>query len=317
MAKIDLDVNCILPLEPGQINWSGQYSPAGSDDRWRVGLSNTSDTSATFVMELCKRGDNLLDGIQASCKVLFVQNGRQLGDTTTYSKLFTPSKHQIICDIPIGLKSSMCINPTSHIEILNSYLMKDLKSFSRKELLRFILEPVIHIFVSIRYDADANVTKGYVCSSSASLEDDIVSYTTSTAGLECADVELIGLDGSVYTHSFLLKSRSYILMTLIEYHTIDDHESVRIKFPTVPVAVLKDFVCFIERDTINNLQENAMDLFVLADQYHLRKLKRICENYLANNVSSENAPHLKILCDTIGSKDISSALFRFNSANSV
>ena len=317
MTKISLDIHCILTRKLDQIHWSGEYSPEGSDDRWRVGVSylrdSVSDKSTSIVIELCKRGDNLLDGVNAQCEVFFSQKGGQVGETKIiYNSLFIPMKYQCICDIPIDFSALMCIHsltkPLQRIEIFENVKILPLEDSS-------ILEPIIQIRASIRYSQDVSVMKGYVCSSSASLEDDIMSYTSSQAGLECADVELIGSDGSVYTHSFLLKSRSYILMTLIEYHTIDDHESVRIKFPTVPKEVLKDFVCFIERDTVNNLPENAMDLFVLADQYHLRRLKAICENYLANNVFAENAPQLKTLCDTIGSNEISKALFNFNSVN--
>lgn len=310
-------IECVLPIEHNQTKWSGYFSPVWWDDRWRVGLTSKYRT-ATLYLDLSRRDKSSNEPVIADCTVSVICDDKFVKNECAFKKMFVSGSRVKMCDIPIG--------PPLHFEsIPDPQLVPQERPASLHQLIakieelhgRYSLKKFLQIAVKIVYRSDSSLFKGYQCSSSASLKDDIESYTASPAGLECADVELIGSDGSVYTHSFLLKSRSYIMMTLIEYHTIDGHESVRIKFPTVPKDVLEDLVSFIERDTVPNLSENAMDLFILADQYYLRKLKSICENYLANGVNEENAQQLQILCDTIGSPLISAALDRVQGALSV
>ena len=275
---------------------------------------------ATIFIDLSERDRSSDRFLIADFSVSVKCDDKSLHDACAQKKMFVAGSREKICELSIGPSLELKSSPNGDVRIAQErspslhQLIAKLEEFTHG---RLSYKKFVQITVKIVYRGDLPMLKGYQFSSSASLEDDIVSYTASSAGLECADVELIGSDGSVYTHSFLLKSRSYIMMTLIEYHTIDGHESVRIKFPTVPKDVLEDLVSFIERDTVPNLAENAMDLFILADQYYLRKLKSICEKYLANGVNKENAPQLQLLCDTVGSPLISAALNRVQGSLSV
>lgn len=308
-----LAIECVLPVVHNETKWSGYYSPVWGDDRWRIGVTSAF-LNASIVVDLSRRDEDFLIAdfsITVKCD-----------DTSLYyecekKRMFVGGSRAKICDLKFG-SSTKLRSPLNHDRglVQAGSLRQWIAQLEESNRAHLSFRKFVQINIKIVYRGDSPMKKGYECSSSASLQDDIVSYTASSAGLECADVELIGSDGSVYTHSFLLKSRSYIMMTLIEYHTIDGHESVRIKFPTVPKDVLEDLVSFIERDTVPNLAENAMDLFILADQYYLRKLKSICEKYLANAVNDKNASQLQLLCDTVGSPLISAALNRIQGSHS-
>ncbi|KAI6177833.1 Protein roadkill [Aphelenchoides bicaudatus] len=58
--------------------------------------------------------------------------------------------------------------------------------------------------------------------------------------------------------------------------------------------VFEDFVYWMYLGNFQKLDENAEELFILADKYQIEKLQTTCSDYLCTTLDEENAAHLLI-----------------------
>lgn len=133
------------------------------------------------------------------------------------------------------------------------------------------------------------------------------------------DFTLIAMDGkSVKIHSFLLAARSFAMKTMLMMDSTIENQSRSVMFKETPFYVLEKFVEYVYSDIINfpELDINqAIDVFMFADQYDISGLKYFSENFISGNIkNASDACLVKELVFKVHSPVIEGSLKQFYSS---
>jgi hypothetical protein len=75
-----------------------------------------------------------------------------------------------------------------------------------------------------------------------------------------------------------------------------------VRLPQIEYEPLLKFLEFIYTDTILISENNVEDLYIIADQYLVQRLKFLCENFMRNSLTVHNACQYFFLADHYNSK---------------
>lgn len=67
-------------------------------------------------------------------------------------------------------------------------------------------------------------------------------------------------------------------------------------------SLFREILRFIYQGTVENLEENASELYILSDKYDIPDLSALCEKYLLNQLSVENAMEMFDLSQSVMSQ---------------
>ncbi|KAJ6644143.1 Speckle-type POZ protein [Pseudolycoriella hygida] len=98
-------------------------------------------------------------------------------------------------------------------------------------------------------------------------------------------------------HKAILAARSPVFAAMFRSE-MKEVESGLIDITDMEADILMEMLQYIYTDEMNALDEIAIDLLVAADKYGIERLRIMCEQSLASNISVENAADTLIIADT-------------------
>lgn len=101
------------------------------------------------------------------------------------------------------------------------------------------------------------------------------------------DIKFVVQDESFAAHSLIVKCRSKVMRAMLENDTKEKEEKV-IEIKDTNAEAFKSFLKYIYTNEIDNIEELAEDLIILAEKYDLQCLKNNCEQYLLTKVDKTN-----------------------------
>lgn len=133
------------------------------------------------------------------------------------------------------------------------------------------------------------------------------------------DFTLIAMDDkSVKIHSFLLAARSSVMKAMLMTESTKEKQSRSIMFKETPFYVLQKFVEYVYSDIIDfpNLDmQQAIDIFMFADQYDIPGLKYFSETFISGNIkNASDARLVKEVVFKVDSTIIEGSLKQFYSS---
>lgn len=95
---------------------------------------------------------------------------------------------------------------------------------------------------------------------------------------------------------FLERSRYFLRMFANSMR--ETNEGV-VKISDEDESLFREILRFIYQGTVENLEENASDLFILSDKYDIPELTSFCEKYLLKQLGVDNAMEMFDLSQSI------------------
>jgi len=77
-----------------------------------------------------------------------------------------------------------------------------------------------------------------------------------------------------------------------------------VRIPNDDESLFREVLRFIYQGTVENLDENATDLYILSDKYDIPELSSLCEKHLLDRLNLENAVELFDLSQTVASQGL-------------
>ncbi|KAL6953829.1 hypothetical protein U1Q18_046959 [Sarracenia purpurea var. burkii] len=112
-----------------------------------------------------------------------------------------------------------------------------------------------------------------------------------------ADVTIV-VNGTEYpVHRTVLAARSAVFSAMFEQNGMKESEKNRIDVTDISEDVMEEMLRYIYTANVKNLNDIADDLFEAADKYDLGELKVLCESFLYNDLSVDNAASTLALAD--------------------
>ena len=118
-------------------------------------------------------------------------------------------------------------------------------------------------------------------------------FTTKTFSdftIKCSDGEKIP------AHKFILAAFSSVMKTMINSNMIES-ESNTVNITDIDEETMTEILRFIYTREVNNIKELAVKLLYGAEKYELERLKKLCAASMIENLSVENALDYFILAD--------------------
>ena len=107
---------------------------------------------------------------------------------------------------------------------------------------------------------------------------------------DLSDIKLICEEKTFQCHKIVLSCQSDVFKAMFKSGTkMVESESGEVKIKDVKVETLETMIYFIYHDKVMDEKMINSDLLILADRYNVRPLKASCVEYLAQNLSLENA----------------------------
>ena len=274
---------------------SATFSPPNSRDLWCLSLSILTTNKS----------------ISNSCYCVLSVRLKQRGDLSDASLIASFSAELSVGDHKQARALLRQVVSPHDMESTSSGLTFTFTGCSDAFAVRHIRD-VVAISVEIFYHPTDTDLKDIPNSGARglSLISDLASFLKFSLNLVDPDVSLIASNGSVRCHKFLLVARSDVFRAMFD-HDCDEKRTATVKMPDAAVDILREFIHFLSSDEVKNMKKYAMDLFVLADKYNIKKLKQDCECYLSQNVNDETSIRLLDLCRNIRSKVIERSLFMY------
>ncbi|XP_071042731.1 speckle-type POZ protein-like [Parasteatoda tepidariorum] len=122
------------------------------------------------------------------------------------------------------------------------------------------------------------------------------------------DVELVVEGESFYAHRFILSARSSVFKNMFQTDTFKSKNG-RVEITNVDVESMDDFLKYLYTGSLDELDfDDAIKLFVAADNYMIPELKKECVTRLKKNVTPSNVCDLMNLSKTHQDETLKSAV---------
>jgi len=103
-----------------------------------------------------------------------------------------------------------------------------------------------------------------------------------------SDFELKSSDDQVFNvHKSVLSVRSPVFFAMLSKE-MKEIELNAVKIPNIDGVTLKELLCFIYYNRVENLSKAAEELIQAAEQYQLKDLKKQCCDYMIESLAVEN-----------------------------
>jgi len=77
-----------------------------------------------------------------------------------------------------------------------------------------------------------------------------------------------------------------------------------VKIDDVPLHLMKEILRFVYTDKVEDMEKNAVQLLILADKYDIEDLAVVCENYLLEKLTVQNAMEMFDLSHIAGGREL-------------
>ncbi|XP_073823393.1 protein roadkill-like [Musca autumnalis] len=112
-----------------------------------------------------------------------------------------------------------------------------------------------------------------------------------------SDVILMVEQQELKAHKNILSMRSEVFEAMFEHESMMENTSNRVEINDMEYSVVHEMLTFIYTNEAPNIEDMAMELFVAADKYSLKKLKTKCELLLNRQMTCDTALTTLILAD--------------------
>jgi len=130
-----------------------------------------------------------------------------------------------------------------------------------------------------------------------------------------ADVEVVCDERTFSCHKVILGSRSSVLRATLE-HDMKEKASGKITIKDIEPNIVEDMLTHMYGGgEIENLEEKADKLLVVADQYDLKKLKIRCEDLLAGSLDISTCLDCLVLADLHSTERLKPFVIKFIAEN--
>lgn len=117
--------------------------------------------------------------------------------------------------------------------------------------------------------------------------------------LECekfGDVVFNVGDRQLHAHKCILTVRCPIFASMFDQHMVEAREN-RVDITDISYEVFRETLRFIYTGQTPNIDKFPLQLLVVADKYALERLKSMCEEFIATDLSVENAAEVLLFAD--------------------
>ncbi|XP_074099182.1 speckle-type POZ protein-like [Cotesia typhae] len=205
-------------------------------------------------------------------------------------------------DKQVRIKYSLFIhdkNKKKHFVRRNSQVFDDLDGcgFDLVELENLLSQKEEFLFndtltVCIKLTVYDNDDETLTNSSKRKLADDFQQLLESKIG---SDVLLNVGDQKIYAHKSILIARSPVFASIL-INGIDDKKN-ELTISDFSPEIIEKMLQFIYTDQIIDLDSDAKDLLQIADKYQLQALKELCEESLCKSITIDNAVDIMVLAE--------------------
>ncbi|RWS20433.1 hypothetical protein B4U80_12080, partial [Leptotrombidium deliense] len=188
---------------------------------------------------------------------------------------------------------------------------------NRSRILHF--DSSLNIYCEIIYIGEIwNVSSGAIYTDSdfvdGSLENDFKLFNITREG---ADVIIEDKDGNqLKAHKLILQIRSKVMQNMFANNTIESTTN-KIIITDIAFDVLYEMVNYVYCDSVDEVKLPliAHELLLAAEKYEIVKLKKICENFMAQNINKENCNTYLIIADRCRCEKLKQILLNFIAMN--
>lgn len=113
---------------------------------------------------------------------------------------------------------------------------------------------------------------------------------------EFHDFSIITKDGEFKTHRNILAAASPVFWKMLT-HDMQENCSKSVKIVDASSRVIHEMLRFVYTSRVENLDEVAEELLIVADKYQIQGLKELCERCLCKNLNDGNVCSLLMLGD--------------------
>ena len=104
-----------------------------------------------------------------------------------------------------------------------------------------------------------------------------------------SDVNLVTPDGKeLKAHKNILASASSAFAAMFKHDMVEKNSNI-VKIADFEYDVIKEMLRFIYMGEVENIKSISIELFLAADKYDIQSLRNKCANYIANNITVDNA----------------------------
>jgi len=104
-------------------------------------------------------------------------------------------------------------------------------------------------------------------------------------------------------HKIILAERSRFFARMFASSMRENNEGL-VRIPGDDEALFREVLRFIYQGTVENLDENATDLYILSDKYDIPELSSMCEKHLLDHLNLENAVEMFDISQTVASQGL-------------
>lgn len=130
-----------------------------------------------------------------------------------------------------------------------------------------------------------------------------------------SDVKIaLGNNEYLHAHKNILASQSSVFAAMFEHKMKENIENL-ITIKDIDRDVVMAMVHFMYSGKVNDIEKVALRLFIAADRYDVGSLKFVCEEYLCNSLSPENAVECLVLADKYDARKLYTKAIDFTVSN--
>ncbi|ODM90843.1 Speckle-type POZ protein B [Orchesella cincta] len=104
-------------------------------------------------------------------------------------------------------------------------------------------------------------------------------------------------------HKIILSERSKFFSRMFANSMRENNEGI-VRIPGDDEALFREVLRFIYQGTVENLDENASELYILSDKYDIPELSALCEKHLLDHLNVENAVEMFDISQTVASQGL-------------
>lgn len=111
------------------------------------------------------------------------------------------------------------------------------------------------------------------------------------------DVEFKCEDFTIKAHKNVLCCRSSVFASMFQTDMVEGHTG-RVNIVDIDATIFQQFIKFLYTGTVPKLTlSNALSFYIAADKYNVSILKKLCAEFLVDNLSPENACDILLVAD--------------------
>lgn len=175
----------------------------------------------------------------------------------------------------------------------------------------------LHIRCQVRYENKKNVYTQSVSQVSITSAPTAAANLTKrfehlfNEGMEFSDMEIRVRGVTFLAHKVVLATGSPVFAAMLQAKGFTENKTNILKIDDLEPPVVKEMLRFLYTDRVENMDELAKELLVVADRYLIDLLRSECQSFLAQRVTVENCCQLLALADSHSAADLKTVTMSF------